>query len=89
MLPVLQVLLITCAAVFIAGAVVTLILIPFALRKGLPSLRKKDIAGFIASSQEVPSIVRTVLVIRKIQSVAWWLALALGIVLIGLSLATA
>ena len=87
MLPLLQILLIASAVVFIAGAVATLILIPFAIRKGLPSLRKKDVAGFVASSQEMPSIVRAVLVIRKIQSVAWWSALALGMALIGFSLA--
>ena len=85
MLPVLQFLLVTCAVVFIAGSVATLALIPFAVRKGLPSLRKKDIAGFVASSPEIPSIVRTVLLIRKIQSVAWWSALALGVALIALS----
>jgi predicted secreted protein len=88
MFSVLQVLLVVCAVVFIAGSIATLALIPFAVRKGLPSLKKKDIAGFVASSQEVPSIVRTVLLIRKIQTVAWWSALALGIVLIGQFLTT-
>lgn len=88
MLPVLQFLAIACAVIFIAGTVATLILIPFAVRKGLPSLQKKDIAGFIFSSREVPPIIRAVLLIRKVQTVAWWSALALGIALIGLSFAS-
>lgn len=87
MLSVLQFLAITCAVVFIAGSVATLVLIPFAVRKGLPSLKKEDVAGFIGSTQAIPLIVRAVLLIRKIQTVAWWSALALGIALIGLSLA--
>lgn len=83
MFPVLQFLLIVCAAVFIAGSVATLILIPFAMRKGLPNLRKKDIAEFAAGSEEIPSIIKTLLLIRKIQTVAWWLVLTLAIVLVG------
>ena len=76
MIEVLKCIVIASGAVFIAGTIVTLALIPVVVAKGLPSLGKKDVAGFLAATNDVPKIVRTVLVVRRIQSIAWMVALA-------------
>jgi len=88
MLLVLQFLVIGCGVIFITGSIATIAMIPFAVRNGLPSLKKEDVAGFIGSGREIPSVVRAVLLIRKIQTVAWWSALTMSVALIGVAFAT-
>ena len=82
MIEVLKYIAVTAVAVFIVGTIITLALIPFAVAKGLPSLRKKDVAGFLSATDQVPGVIQTIFVVRRIQSISWVVAAVCSMLLV-------
>jgi hypothetical protein len=63
---------IACCVVFAAGSLVSIALIPVALRSGLSAYaRSREIRDMLAAGASETWVHRALLTIRKIQNVAW------------------
>ena len=64
--------LLACVGVFIAGTVITIALVPFALSNGLRAYANtREIKKMLAAGAETTWVHRTLLIVGKVQKISW------------------